>query len=289
MPGTTTSLEAFLHLLNGQIGSGILSMPAAFGLSNKIGWWISNRVNLHPDNRVNEYICDELELPVQDYEQVAELTVAHGPPTLRSWAKTARFITSLFIVASQLGACAVYYLFIAENLKAFDKDSLSTRKKGMPLYRTMANPKAFARPIVGVVDLVNIIIISLNFLLGLLGYLKYGDDVGASVTLSLPNEPIFQSVQLMYAFAVLMTYPITMYVPIEMLWPQINNKLVDKKMSPLTPWRFTGNKFTGQGARAWLFGRNLTITVIGLLAFVLGTYYSLMDLVTAVSIDHMEN
>jgi hypothetical protein len=57
----------------------------------------------------------------------------------------------------------------------------------MPLYRTMANPKAFARPIVGVVDLVNIIIISLNFLLGLLGYLKYGDDVGASVTLSLPN------------------------------------------------------------------------------------------------------
>ncbi|CAG2176225.1 unnamed protein product, partial [Oppiella nova] len=198
MPGTTTSLEAFLHLLNGQIGSGILSMPAAFGLSNKIGWWISNCVNLHPYNRVNEYICDELELPVQDYEQVAELTVAHGPPTLRSWAKTARFITSLFIVASQLGACAVYYLFIAENLKA-----------GMPLYRTMANPKAFARPIVGVVDLVNIIIISLNFLLGLLGYLKYGDDVGASVTLSLPNEPIFQSVQLMYAFAVLMTYPIT--------------------------------------------------------------------------------
>ncbi|CAG2103617.1 unnamed protein product [Medioppia subpectinata] len=254
--------------------SGILSMPAAFSDGGLVIASICTPIIglittycVHLLVRVSEHVCNELELPVQDYEEVAELTLENGPVTLRHWSRTVKFATSLFIVASQVGACAVYYLFIAENLKAFFDNynvfgpdvtlnvylivllpliiALQFIKNvrvmaipsaianllqvlglgiifynivqfdpnaGMPLYRTMANPKAFARPIVGVVDMTNIIIISLNFLL----------------------EPIYQSVQLMYAFAVLMTYPITMYVPIEMLWPKISNKLIDNKLSPAT-------------------------------------------------------
>lgn len=51
----------------------------------------------------------------------------------------------------------------------------------------MENPKQF----VGLFGLFNIgmvIIMSLYLLMGIFGYLKYGDDVKASITLNLPQD-----------------------------------------------------------------------------------------------------
>ena len=56
----------------------------------------------------------------------------------------------------------------------------------MPLYKSMKNTKAFGRW-GGVVDIVIFFIISFNFLIGFLGYIKYGDGVAETITLSLPH------------------------------------------------------------------------------------------------------
>ncbi|XP_054166223.1 proton-coupled amino acid transporter 1-like [Oppia nitens] len=429
MVGTTTNLEAFMHLVNGQIGSGILSMPKAFDDGGLIVAAICTPVIgiittycVHLLVNVSEHVCEQLEIPIPDYEQLAEYTLAIGWSPVKKWSHLAKIVTSLFITLSQVGACAVYYLFIAENLKAFfdnlandtsnnnnnntgftmsldmyllillpviallqfiknvrilaipstlanllqvlglgiifynivqfDPTTIGTRKQvgskfplyfvttifnfegisiGMPLYKTMANPKAFARPITGIVDITNIIIVSLNLFLGLFGYLKYGSDVGASVTFSMPNEPVYNSVQVMYGFAVLMTYPITMYVPIEMLWPKINQRFIENKISTgtinfmeyifraacvlltyamalLIPHLDIILSLVGaltsssiqilipailhticfwplcksSKSRVLLFTKNLCIVAIGFAAFILGTYYSIVDLIAAI-------
>jgi proton-coupled amino acid transporter len=97
----------------------------------------------------------------------------------------------------------------------------------------MEEPKNFGKRF-GVLNIAIVIVMSFYFMIGFLGYIKYGDSVEASITLSLPREPLYDSVQIVYAFAVLLTYPIIMYVPIEMLWPNILKKLSDSKKSSFT-------------------------------------------------------
>ncbi len=70
-----------------------------------------------------------------------------------------------------------------------------------------------------------LILISLCCGAGFLGYLKYEEGVEAVITLSLPNQPLYDCVQLMYAIAVIFAYPTMLYVPIEILWPKIKSKL----------------------------------------------------------------
>jgi proton-coupled amino acid transporter len=103
----------------------------------------------------------------------------------------------------------------------------------MPLYRAMKEKKNFNK-LFGVLNASILILILLYCAAGFLGYLRYGDDVEASVTLSLPDEALYNSVQLMYAIAVIFTYPIILYVPIEMLWPNIKSKLRELKKSETT-------------------------------------------------------
>jgi len=103
----------------------------------------------------------------------------------------------------------------------------------MPLYRAMKEKKNFNK-LFGVLNASILILILLYCAAGFLGYLSYGDDVEASVTLSLPEGPLYSSVKLMYAIAVIFTYPIILYVPIEMLWPNIKSKLRELKKSDTT-------------------------------------------------------
>jgi proton-coupled amino acid transporter len=85
----------------------------------------------------------------------------------------------------------------------------------------------------GVVNASILTLILLYCVAGFLGYLKY-EDVKASITLSLPKEPLYDTVQLVYALAVIFTYPIILYVPIQMLWPKIKSKLRKLEKSDTT-------------------------------------------------------
>lgn len=103
----------------------------------------------------------------------------------------------------------------------------------MPLYRSMKRRENFAKPF-GVINLAITFVIILYSTVGFLGYLKYGDNVGASITLSLPNERLYAFVQLMYAFAILCSHTMQMYVAIQLTWPTIKNYLMDRKKSEHT-------------------------------------------------------
>lgn len=58
----------------------------------------------------------------------------------------------------------------------------------LPLENNMKNPKSFRGPI-GVLNVSMVIVASLYLSVGFFGYLKYGDEVKASITLNLdPNS-----------------------------------------------------------------------------------------------------
>lgn len=102
----------------------------------------------------------------------------------------------------------------------------------MPLYRSMKQREKFAKPL-GVLNMAILIVIILYCSIGALGYLKYGEDVAASITLSLPSEPLYSSVQLMYALAIMFSYPLQMFVCIQLTWPVVRDWLTYQKRSEL--------------------------------------------------------
>ncbi len=63
------------------------------------------------------------------------------------------------------------------------------------------------------------------------GYLKYGDSVQGSITLSLPDETLYDCVELMYSIAIVVSHALQLYVVIHVLWPHIENKLQESNTS----------------------------------------------------------
>ncbi|XP_055378661.1 proton-coupled amino acid transporter-like protein CG1139 isoform X2 [Condylostylus longicornis] len=94
----------------------------------------------------------------------------------------------------------------------------------MSLENDMKNPKHF----IGCPSVLNIgmgTVIASYTLVGFFGYLKYGNETKGSITLNLPIEDILaQSVKIMIAIAIFLTYTLQFYVPIQIIWKGIKHK-----------------------------------------------------------------
>lgn len=95
----------------------------------------------------------------------------------------------------------------------------------MSLENDMKNPKHF----IGCPSVLNIgmgTVIAMYTLVGFFGYLKYGKDTEGSITLNLPIEDkLAQSVKLMIALAIFLTYTLQFYVPIQIIWKGIKHRI----------------------------------------------------------------
>ncbi|CAG5130942.1 unnamed protein product [Candidula unifasciata] len=93
----------------------------------------------------------------------------------------------------------------------------------LPLENNMRHPEDFGGW-TGVLNVGMICTVCLYSAVGFYGYLKFGDAVDPSVTLSLPDDEwLYLSVRLMYAAAIFISYNIQFYIPIIIVWPRIQH------------------------------------------------------------------
>ncbi|XP_034187798.2 proton-coupled amino acid transporter-like protein pathetic [Osmia lignaria lignaria] len=98
----------------------------------------------------------------------------------------------------------------------------------MPVENSMENPQRFLG-CPGVLNITMTIVVSLYAILGVFGYLTYGEEVRASITLNIPIEDLLgQVVKLLIALAVLFTYGLQYYVPLEIMWKGLKDKCSHK-------------------------------------------------------------
>ncbi|KAL0279968.1 UNVERIFIED_CONTAM: hypothetical protein PYX00_001406 [Menopon gallinae] len=128
----------------------------------------------------------------------------------------------------------LYYIF--DDLPPIDTVEYVGTLKGYPLYvgttlfaleavgviialeNNMKTPKSFGG-YCGVLNQGMTVIVILYVLVGFFGYIKYGVLSSGSVTLNLPSEEVLsQSVQILFAIAIFITYALQSYVPVEIIW-----------------------------------------------------------------------
>lgn len=95
----------------------------------------------------------------------------------------------------------------------------------------MKNPTHFT----GCPSVLNIgmfFVVSLYSIVGFFGYLKYGEGTKESITLNLDETQILaQSVKLMIAIAIFLTYGLQFYVPMEIIWKNLKQYFGSRKLA----------------------------------------------------------
>ncbi|XP_049812110.1 proton-coupled amino acid transporter-like protein CG1139 isoform X1 [Schistocerca nitens] len=112
-----------------------------------------------------------------------------------------------------VGELRNFPLFIGTTLFALEAVGVIIAVEG-----NMKNPVAFGG-YTGVLNRGMAVVVALYVIVGFVGYVKYGENVLGSVTLNLDtHSKLAQSVKIMFAFAIFITYALQCYVPLEILW-----------------------------------------------------------------------
>ncbi|XP_059619423.1 proton-coupled amino acid transporter-like protein CG1139 isoform X2 [Phlebotomus argentipes] len=99
----------------------------------------------------------------------------------------------------------------------------------MPVENSMSKPQHFLG-CPGVLNTAMITVIVLYAVMGFFGYVRFGDIVEGSITLNLPQEDaIAQTAQVLIALAILFTFGLQFYVPMDILWRKIENRIPKEK------------------------------------------------------------
>ncbi|XP_072519947.1 proton-coupled amino acid transporter 1 [Salminus brasiliensis] len=186
----------------------------------------------------------------------------------------------------------------------------------LPLENKMQKPQSFSMVLYLGMGIVTMLYISL----GTIGYICFGNHIGGSITLNLPDCWLYQAVKLLYSFGIYITYALQFYVPAEILIPQAVARvdprwelLVDlsirvglviftcalaimipeldlvislvgsvssSALALILPPFLQILTFHNEGLSTWVVLKNIVISVFGLVGFVAGTYISIVEIIS---------
>uniref|UniRef100_A0A182W4U8 Amino acid transporter transmembrane domain-containing protein n=1 Tax=Anopheles minimus TaxID=112268 RepID=A0A182W4U8_9DIPT len=120
----TTNLDTLMHMLNGNLGTGILAMPDAFknaglyvGFFGTLAMGVICTHCMHLLVRCSHILCRRYGRPSLSYAEVGYYALDSGPSWAQPLATSFRRLINTFLIVMQLGLCCVYYLFVAVNLR----------------------------------------------------------------------------------------------------------------------------------------------------------------------------
>ncbi|CAB3359036.1 Hypothetical predicted protein [Cloeon dipterum] len=191
------------------------------------------------------FIANNMKQVMDEYITALDVRVYMAlalPPILfSSWIRSLKYLAPVSGVANLLMAVglAVTLYFSSQDLPAVTERKAFAGWSTLPLFfgtaiyafegiglvlplqNEMKKPKKFATP-AGVLNIGMTMVTILFTAIGFLGYLKYGENVAGSVTLNLPQDNVLaQGVKLVVSVAMILTYALQFYVPIEILWPSV--------------------------------------------------------------------
>ena len=120
-----SNTDTIIHMLKGNIGTGILAMPDAIKnsglLVGNIGLVVMATICIHCMHilvNTSQELCKRTNRPFLTYSDVAEACFATSRSSrLRSFSSTARTVIDVFLCITQLGFCCVYFVFISQNMQ----------------------------------------------------------------------------------------------------------------------------------------------------------------------------
>ncbi|KAK2170350.1 hypothetical protein LSH36_3g17049 [Paralvinella palmiformis] len=125
---TTNNLQTLMHLLKGNIGTGILAMPIAIKYAGlwvgTAGIFIIGFIALHCMQMLvdcSRHMCRRTGRPHLDYGGVGKKAIENylynTPQARRVFiGKSTKVVINTFLCITQLGFCTVYILFITQNV-----------------------------------------------------------------------------------------------------------------------------------------------------------------------------
>lgn len=121
----TSYMETLIHLLKGNIGSGLFAMGDAFKNAGLVmGSVLTVLLGVVCVHSQHLLLTASQEMAVRKklarpphFAQTVELVFQTGPERLQKFAYAARWIVNLFLCLTQMGFCSVYFVFVATNLK----------------------------------------------------------------------------------------------------------------------------------------------------------------------------
>ncbi|XP_050417748.1 neutral amino acid uniporter 4 [Patella vulgata] len=120
----TSNLQSLMHLLKGNIGTGILAMPIAVSNAGlwvgTVGLLLIGVVAIHCMHllvKCSRILCKRTGSSALDYADVFEKALETGPLSLRRFSRAGRIFIFALLIFTQIGFCSVYIVFIATSVK----------------------------------------------------------------------------------------------------------------------------------------------------------------------------
>uniref|UniRef100_A0A7N5ZXW0 Amino acid transporter transmembrane domain-containing protein n=1 Tax=Anabas testudineus TaxID=64144 RepID=A0A7N5ZXW0_ANATE len=212
-----------------------------------------------------------------------------------------------------------YPLFFGTAIFAFEGIGVV-----LPLENKMQRPQTFTLVLYLGMGIVTFLYISL----GTIGYMCFGERIGGSITLNLPNCWMYQSVKLLYSFGIFITFALQFYVPAEILIPPAVARVSERwetavdlllrtilviftcALAVMIPEldlviSLVGSvsssflalifppvleilAFHTEGVSPMVTIKNIVISLVGLIGFLTGTYIAIVEIVARNALKHKE-